>query len=150
MKEGQNFRFKIAVIGDSQVGKTSLMEKFTKISFDKNYGKTFGVRVSMFESESEGNIIRLLFWDIANNPLWLHYLGLCFHYITDWGTSYHSPVSIAKKVVPYSILGGICMGLFKTLINWINNNGKIQEGGFKLEFTWSGSYRCNFFSITVY
>ena len=73
MKEGQKFRFKISVIGDSQVGKTSLMEKFTKSTFDKDYGKTFGVKVSMFDSDIEGNMIRLLFWDIAGGAKY-HFL----------------------------------------------------------------------------
>ena len=84
---------------------------------------TSGARKLALEKLEKAYLARL-----RNDPLWSHYLGLCFHYITDWGTPYHSPVSIAKKVVPYSILGGIGIGLFKTLINWINNNGKIQEG----------------------
>lgn len=66
MKEVQKFCFKIAVIGDSQVGKTSLMDKFTKSSFGRDYSKTLGVKVSRIESEIEGNMIRLLFWDIAD------------------------------------------------------------------------------------
>ncbi|KKK98099.1 hypothetical protein LCGC14_2646130, partial [marine sediment metagenome] len=65
MKEVQKYRFKIAVIGDSQVGKTSLMDKFTKSSLSRDYGKTLGVKVSMLDTEIEGNMIRLLFWDIA-------------------------------------------------------------------------------------
>ncbi len=65
MKGSQKFRFKITVIGDSQVGKTSLMDKFTKSSFDRDYGKALGIKASMFDSEIEGNKIRLLFWDIA-------------------------------------------------------------------------------------
>jgi len=73
MQESQKFCFKIAVIGDSQVGKTSLMEKFTKSSFDRDYGKTFGVKISMFDSEIEGDMIRLLFWDIAGNAKY-HFL----------------------------------------------------------------------------
>ena len=67
MKQGQKFCFKIAVIGDSQVGKTTLMEKFTKSSFDRDYSKTLGAKVSMFDSEIEGDMIRLLFWDIAGD-----------------------------------------------------------------------------------
>ncbi len=65
---------------------------------------------------------------LRNDPIWVHYIGKCFHYITDWGTPYHSPVVIAKKVVPYSILAGIGIGLFKTLLNCIDNKDNIQEG----------------------
>ncbi|KKM94921.1 hypothetical protein LCGC14_1193360, partial [marine sediment metagenome] len=75
MKEGQKFRFKVAVIGDSQVGKTSLMDKFTKSSINRDYGKSLGVQVSMFDSEIEGNMIRLLFWDIAGSDEY-HFLRL--------------------------------------------------------------------------
>ena len=73
MKESQNNYFKIAVVGDSQVGKTSLMDKFTQRSFDKDYSKTFGVKVSMFDGIIEGNSIKLGFWDIAGDPKY-HFL----------------------------------------------------------------------------
>lgn len=73
MKEGQEFHFKIAVIGDCQVGKTSLMNKFTQRSFDKDYGKSFGVKVSMFDNEIERNSIKLGFWDIAGDAKY-HFL----------------------------------------------------------------------------
>lgn len=65
MKESQKFRFRIAVIGDNKVGKTSLMKKFTQSTFDLEYGKTLGLQPSIFNSEIEGNAIRLLFVDIA-------------------------------------------------------------------------------------
>ena len=73
MKEGQKFRFKIAVIGDSQVGKTTLMDKFTKSSISRDYGKSIGVKVSTYEREIEGNMIRLLFWDIAGSDEYLFF-----------------------------------------------------------------------------
>ena len=73
MRESQEFCFKIAVIGDSQVGKTSLMDKFTKKSFDRDNGRTFGVKVSMFNSEIEGNLIKLGIWDIAGGTKY-HFL----------------------------------------------------------------------------
>lgn len=65
MKESQKYRFKIAVIGDSRVGKTSLMKKFTRGDFSKDHSKTTGANFSTFEKEIEGQGIRLIFWDIA-------------------------------------------------------------------------------------
>ena len=59
------FRFKISVIGDGQVGKTSLIKNFTQGSFEKDYIKTIGAQFSKYEKEIEGNEIRLIFWDIA-------------------------------------------------------------------------------------
>jgi small GTP-binding protein len=59
------FRFKISVIGDGQVGKTSLIKNFTHGSFEKDYIKTIGAQFSKYEKEIEGDEIRLIFWDIA-------------------------------------------------------------------------------------
>jgi len=47
MKESQKFRFKVIVIGDGTVGKTSLIKKFTKGSFQKEYIKTLGAQFSI-------------------------------------------------------------------------------------------------------
>ena len=65
MTGAQWFRFKISVIGDGQVGKTSLIKKFTKGAFEKDYVKTIGAQFSKYEKEIEGDEIRLIFWDIA-------------------------------------------------------------------------------------
>ncbi len=58
-------RFKITVIGDGKVGKTSLIKKFTKGSFEQDYVKTIGAQFSIYDKEINGEMIRLIFWDIA-------------------------------------------------------------------------------------
>ncbi len=65
MKISEEFRFKIVVIGDGAVGKTSLIKKFTKGTFEKDYVKTIGAQFSKYNREINGDIIRLIFWDIA-------------------------------------------------------------------------------------
>ena len=65
MKDSQKFRFKVIVIGDGSVGKSSLIEKFTQGTFQKEYIKTIGAQFSKFDAEISGDTIRLLFWDIA-------------------------------------------------------------------------------------
>jgi small GTP-binding protein len=62
---GKKFKFKIAVIGDGMVGKTSLIKKFTKGSFGQSYVKTIGAQFFVFDKEINEDKIRLLFWDIA-------------------------------------------------------------------------------------
>ncbi|MHA1192383.1 MAG: Rab family GTPase [Promethearchaeota archaeon] len=57
--------YKIIVVGDGGVGKTSLIKKFTEGSFEKDYIKTIGAQFSKYESERNGDKIKLLFWDIA-------------------------------------------------------------------------------------
>jgi len=62
---GRRFRFKVAVIGDGRVGKTSLIKKFTQGSFKKDYVKTIGAQFSVYDKKINEDKIRLLFWDIA-------------------------------------------------------------------------------------
>ncbi len=57
--------FKITVIGDGMVGKTSVIKKFTKGMFKKDYIKTIGAQFFVFDQEINEDKIRLLFWDIA-------------------------------------------------------------------------------------
>ena len=65
MKISEFYRFKIVLIGDGAVGKTSLIKKFTKGTFEKDYIKTIGAQLSNYIKEINGDTIRLLFWDIA-------------------------------------------------------------------------------------
>lgn len=64
MSKGE-YQFKISVIGDGAVGKTSLIKKFTKGTFEKDYIKTIGAQFSRFEKVIEDDIVNLVFWDIA-------------------------------------------------------------------------------------
>jgi Ras-related protein Rab-23 len=76
MKYSEEFRFKIAVVGDGAVGKTSLIKKFTKGTFEKDYVKTIGAQLSKYNKEIDGDMIRLIFWDIAGEDdfNFLHHL----------------------------------------------------------------------------
>ena len=51
----------IIVIGDGAVGKTSLIKKYTKGSFAKDYIKTIGAQFSKYDEDIEGNNIKLFF-----------------------------------------------------------------------------------------
>lgn len=59
------FVFKITVIGDGAVGKTSLIKKYTQGSFQKDYIKTLGAQFSKYDEDIEGDNVKLFFWDIA-------------------------------------------------------------------------------------
>ena len=65
MTDSQEFGFKIVMIGDGGVGKTSLIKKYTQGTFEKDYIKTIGAQFSRYDKEIEGDIINLIFWDIA-------------------------------------------------------------------------------------
>jgi small GTP-binding protein len=65
MNAKEFFKFKIVVIGDGGVGKTSLIQKFTHGTFKEDYIKTIGAQFTKLEKEIDGNSISLVFWDIA-------------------------------------------------------------------------------------
>ena len=72
------FKFKITVIGDGFVGKTSLIKKFSKGSFQKKYIKTIGAQFSKYEEEIEGDQCELVFWDVAGQDDF-HFLRPSFY-----------------------------------------------------------------------
>ncbi len=61
----KGFVFKITVIGNGAVGKTSLIKKYTQGSFQKDYIKTLGAQFSKYDEEIDGDNCKLFFWDIA-------------------------------------------------------------------------------------
>ena len=63
--ERKDFVFKITVIGDGGVGKTSLIKKYTQGSFQKQYIKTLGAQFSKYDEKVNGDNCKLFFWDIA-------------------------------------------------------------------------------------
>ena len=65
MTNPQEFSFKISIIGDGGVGKTSLIKKFTKGTFEQDYIQTIGAQFSRYDIEIDGDIVNLIFWDIA-------------------------------------------------------------------------------------
>jgi small GTP-binding protein len=63
--EEKEYKFKITVVGDPSVGKTTLVKKYTTGSFQKDYIATLGAQFSKYEEVVEGNQIKLFIWDIA-------------------------------------------------------------------------------------
>jgi len=65
----KRYRFKIIVVGDKKVGKTSLIKRFIQGIFITDYVKTIGAQYFVYNKEIEGNRIRSLFWDIAGGDV---------------------------------------------------------------------------------
>jgi len=62
--------YKVIVIGDPAVGKTSLLTNFATNQFEEKYLPTVGVSIlkETIELEDKGATINLMFWDIAGQP----------------------------------------------------------------------------------
>ena len=62
--------YKVIVIGDPAVGKTSLLTNFATNQFEEKYLPTIGVSIlkETFELEDKNATINLMFWDIAGQP----------------------------------------------------------------------------------
>lgn len=61
----KGYGFKITVVGDGAVGKTSLIKKYTQGSFQKEYIATLGTQFSKYEEIVDGEKVELYLWDIA-------------------------------------------------------------------------------------
>ncbi len=72
------FKYKITVIGDGFVGKTSLIRKFTQKHFEEEYIKTVGATFCNHIEEIDGDRWELIFWDIAGQPDF-HFLHPAFY-----------------------------------------------------------------------
>jgi len=60
-----NYQFKIIVVGDPMVGKTSLILRFTENAFKRTYISTLGVHVSDRVIRLKDSNIQLVIWDLA-------------------------------------------------------------------------------------
>ena len=100
------FKFKITIIGDGGVGKTSLIRKFTQGSFQKDYIKTIGAQFSKYVKEIEGDQCELFFWDIAGQDEF-HFLRPSFYK--------NSNAAIIVYSLEENILG---KESFKNITNW--------------------------------
>ncbi len=59
------FGFKITVVGDAAVGKTSLIKRYTTNTFEKDYISTLGMQFSRYEENVGAEMVELFLWDLA-------------------------------------------------------------------------------------
>lgn len=63
---------KICLLGDSEVGKTSLIRRFVESRFEDKYLSTIGVKISRKSLIVQDKAINLLLWDVAGVPEFGH------------------------------------------------------------------------------
>jgi small GTP-binding protein len=65
-KEVREFVFKITVLGEAAVGKTSLLNRFCEGSFQEDYKPTLGANIIRKDVSIEETVkVRLIMWDLA-------------------------------------------------------------------------------------
>ncbi len=65
---------KIIMLGDTAVGKTSLVQRFVRRIFRRSYKATLGLELSFYDVEvNENNVVRLQIWDVAGQS---HYKAM--------------------------------------------------------------------------
>jgi small GTP-binding protein len=62
---GEEYLFKIVVIGDSAVGKSNLLSRFARNEFDSNSKATIGVEFQTQVVDIDGKEIKAQIWDTA-------------------------------------------------------------------------------------
>ena len=65
LEAGGSYRFKFIILGDHEVGKTSIVRRFVENRFSDNYRATIGLNILSHDFESFGNKISLSLWDIG-------------------------------------------------------------------------------------
>ena len=63
--DDKGFGFKVVIVGDGAVGKTSLIKKYTQGSFQEEYIATLGTQFSKYGEIIDEEKIELYLWDIA-------------------------------------------------------------------------------------
>ncbi len=65
MNEISEIAIKIVVVGDEEVGKTSIILKYVKNRFTDDYKPTLGADFAVKELRLNGKIVKLYLWDIG-------------------------------------------------------------------------------------
>ena len=73
LDQGKIYRFKFIIIGDHEVGKTSIVRRFVEHKFLESYRATIGLNVLSHSFEAFGNQVFLSLWDIGAQQFFKRY-----------------------------------------------------------------------------
>ncbi len=65
LNRGGRYRFKFIIIGDHEVGKTSIIRRFVEKKFSRDYRATIGINITTHSIDLIGNEITFSLWDIG-------------------------------------------------------------------------------------
>ena len=67
-KTQNDFSIKVLVIGDVEVGKTTIFNQFTKHEFYPSYSPTTGYNFFFVKLKTNNKVMKLQIWDTSGNP----------------------------------------------------------------------------------
>ena len=67
--DNSNIVFKIVIVGDSNVGKTSILSQYGLNIFEKNTNPTIGCDFLTKKIKLNENVVYLQIWDLAGNNI---------------------------------------------------------------------------------
>jgi Ras-related protein Rab-2A len=67
--EKDRYVFKIVILGDPAVGKTSLLRQYVDKTFSRDYLMTIGTNIQLKTVYFDDNVVRLGIWDLGGQPL---------------------------------------------------------------------------------
>ena len=103
-QEAHKYLFRICLLGDAAVGKTSLLTRFCDDSFKENYNNTIGVDFRMVTLKFKNIISKLHIWDTAGQE---RFRSLALNYLNNS----HGFIFVYDITNKQS---------FNNVINWIN------------------------------
>ena len=84
--EEYDYLFKVVLIGDSGVGKSNLLSRFTRNEFNLESKSTIGVEFATKSIQTEGKTIKAQIWDTAGQEryraitsAYYRYVGVCVY-----------------------------------------------------------------------
>jgi small GTP-binding protein len=78
IKNEATYDFKITLLGEPAVGKTSLMVRYIDNKFEQNYASTIGVNFMTKLIKTNEELIKLIIWDVAGQSKYTNFHNLYY------------------------------------------------------------------------
>ncbi len=141
-----SFVFKIVLVGDYGVGKSTSIHRFVENKFKANYVPTLGVQVTKKSIEINGNNIDLMIWDLAGQDrykmvrqrFYINTEGILMLYdITRMSSlinikKWHAEVSKFIKNIPIILIGNKMDLIEKREVKTIDVKRFLEENDIKI------------------